>query len=66
MKELIDRLTKKAGLNEEQARKAVSIISDFITEKYPMLKGQVKNILGDHEDGNDAPQVGGINLSGLG
>ena len=66
MKELIKRLTKKAGLTEEQAKQSISIISDFITEKYPMMKGQIKNLLGDHDAGDDAPQVGGINLSGLG
>ena len=66
MKELIKRLTKKAGLTEEQAKKSISIISGFITEKYPKLKGEIKNMLGDHDAGEDAPQVGGINLSGLG
>jgi hypothetical protein len=66
MKELIKRLTKKAGLTDEQAKQSISIISDFITEKYPMLKGQIKNLLGDHHTDEDTPQVGGINLSGLG
>ena len=66
MKELIKRLTKKAGLTEGQAKQSISIISDFISEKFPMMKGEIKNMLGDHEAGDDAPQVGGINLSGLG
>ena len=66
MQEIIKRLTKQAGLTEEQSKKAVSIISDYIVEKYPMLKGQIKNFLGAHHANNDAPQVGGINLTGLG
>jgi hypothetical protein len=66
MKELIKRLTKNAGLSDEQAKQSISIVSDFITEKFPMLKGEIKNLLGDHETDDDTPQVGGINLSGLG
>ena len=66
MKELIKLLTKKAGLTEAQAKQSISIVSDFIIKKYPMLKGQIKNLLGDHNADDDAPQVGGINLSGLG
>jgi hypothetical protein len=66
MQEIIKRLTKQAGLTEEQSKQAISIISDFIVEKYPMLKGQIRNFLGTHDGGNDAPQVGGINLTGLG
>ena len=66
MQEIIKRLTKQAGLTEEQSKQAISIISDLIVEKYPMLKGQIKNFLGTHDANNDAPQVGGINLTGLG
>lgn len=66
MKELIKRLTEDAGLTEKQAKESISIVSDFIIKKIPKMKGQIKNLLGDHDTGNDAPQVGGINLTGLG
>ena len=66
MGEIIKRLTTEAGLTEKQSKQALSIISDYMVEKFPMLKGQIKNFLGTHDANNDAPQVGGINLSGLG
>ncbi len=66
MQELITQLTSKAGLNEDQAKKAIQVISDFIGDKYPMLKGQISNFLGAHGTENKAPQVGGINIPGLG
>ena len=46
MKELIDRLKAEAGLTEEQAKKAIETIKNFVVEKFPMLEGAVKNIFG--------------------
>jgi len=46
MKELIDQLTQKAGLSEEQAGKAIATIKDFVKEKFPMMAGAVDNLLG--------------------
>jgi hypothetical protein len=66
MQELIERLKKQADLDDAQAQKTLQVIVDFIGEKYPMLKGQVSNLLGAHDEGNDAPQVGGIDVTGLG
>lgn len=66
MQELINRLTKQIGLSDAQAKQVISIISEFIGEKHPMLKGQISNLLGSHEGGKDSPQVDGINLQGLG
>ena len=45
MQELIDKLTEKAGISEEQAQKAIHTIKDFIKEKFPMLAGAVDNFL---------------------
>lgn len=66
MQEIIKKLTSQAGLTEEQAKNALQIIVDFVGEKYPVLKGQVSNLLGTHHGGEDAPQIGGIDLGGLG
>lgn len=65
MQDLINRL-KEAGLSDDQAKKAITVISDFVGEKFPMIKGYMGNLLGDEKGDNAAPQVGGINLSGLG
>jgi hypothetical protein len=66
--EIIKRLTTKLGITESQAQQAITVISEYIGEKYPMMKGQIRNFLGEHGTGGaeDKPQVGGINLTGLG
>ena len=46
MQELIDRLKTEAGLTEEQARKAIEAIKNFVVEKFPMLEGAVNNVFG--------------------
>lgn len=44
--ELEQKLKSQAGLNDEQARKVIETIKDFVLEKYPMLSGAVNNMLG--------------------
>jgi hypothetical protein len=44
--ELVEKLKAQAGLSDEQAKKVVETIKDFVVEKYPMLQGAVNNIFG--------------------
>ncbi|HEX3024248.1 MAG TPA: hypothetical protein VHP12_03470 [Chitinophagaceae bacterium] len=53
MNELIERLTKEAGLTPDQAKKAVETIANFVKEKFPMLGGAVDNIFGAGSKDND-------------
>jgi hypothetical protein len=46
MQELINRLMENAGINENQAAKALETIKDFVKEKFPMLGGAVDNMFG--------------------
>ena len=46
MKELIEKLKAEAGLTEEQAKKAVDTIKNYVVEKFPMLEGAVNNVFG--------------------
>ena len=46
MKELIEKLKTEAGLTEEQAKKAVDTIKNYVVEKFPMLEGAVNNVFG--------------------
>ncbi|QEH40610.1 hypothetical protein [Chitinophaga sp. XS-30] len=42
MQELIDQLKDKAGINEEQAIKAIEAVKDFVKSKLPpMIAGNV-------------------------
>jgi hypothetical protein len=45
MQELIERL-KAIGLTDEQAKKAIETIKDFVVEKFPMLEGAVSSMFG--------------------
>ncbi|HET9823934.1 MAG TPA: hypothetical protein VFP87_01300 [Chitinophagaceae bacterium] len=47
MQELIDRLKAEAGLTDEQAKKAIETIKNFVVEKFPMLQGAVGNLFGN-------------------
>jgi hypothetical protein len=46
MEELINRLKENAGINDEQAAKALENIKDFVKENFPMLGGAVDNMFG--------------------
>ena len=44
MQELIEKLKTEAGLTEEQAKKAIETIKNYVVEKFPMLEGAVSNL----------------------
>ncbi len=46
MKELIEKLKTEAGLTDEQAKKAIEAIKNYVVEKFPMLEGAVNNVFG--------------------
>lgn len=50
MKELIDRLKSQAGLNDEQAAKAIEVIKNFTKEKFPMFSGAIDNLFDKYGD----------------
>lgn len=47
MQELIDKLKIEAGLSDEQAKKAIAAIKNYVVEKFPMLEGAVGNLFGE-------------------
>jgi nucleoid DNA-binding protein len=46
MQELIEKLKAEAGITDEQAKKAIQSIKNFVIEKFPMLEGAVNNVFG--------------------
>jgi hypothetical protein len=46
MQELIDKLKADAGLTDEQAKKAIETVKNFVVEKFPMLEGAVGSLFG--------------------
>lgn len=54
MHELVEQLTQKAGLTEEQAMKAIQVLTDHIQSKLPpMMQGMVANFIGGEQAGAD-------------
>jgi hypothetical protein len=67
MDELIERITEKTGISEDQARSAVTTVTGFLKEKLPApIAGQIDNVLsgagGGMTDklGDAAAKVGNI------
>lgn len=51
MEQIIKELQEKAGLTEEQAKKALEVMKDFIQSKIPpMMHGMVDNFLKDNDN----------------
>jgi len=46
MQGLIEKLKAEAGLTDEQAKKSIEAIKNFVVEKFPMLEGAVNNVFG--------------------
>ena len=48
MQELIDKIKAEAGINDEQATKAIEAVKQYVIEKFPMLEGAVGNLFGQN------------------
>jgi hypothetical protein len=46
MQELIEKLKTEAGLTEDQAKKAIEAVKNYVVEKFPMLEGAVGSLFG--------------------
>ncbi len=45
MNDLIKMVSERAGISEEQARKAVEAVADFAKGRFPMLAGHIDGLL---------------------
>lgn len=61
MEELVKKVAEKAGINPEQAQKAVSSVIEFVKEKAPMIGDQLKGVIdGQGGLGNIAGKIGDL------
>jgi hypothetical protein len=44
MTDLIEKLKSQAGINDEQALKAIEVIKNYTKEKFPMFAGAIENL----------------------
>lgn len=66
MQELISRITSQVGISEEQSEKVLSVISDFVKEKYPAVGGMMDSLLSQKAGKeNQSEGDGGLNLGGF-
>ena len=66
MQELISRISEQVGISEDQSKKVLNVISDFIKEKYPAVGGMVENMLSQKgTTGTEDDESGGLNLGGF-
>jgi hypothetical protein len=47
MQELIQKLQQEAGLTEEQAKKSIQSMKDYVIEKFPMLESAANKLFGE-------------------
>ena len=47
MQELIEKIKAEAGVTDEQAKKAIEAVKNYVIEKFPMLEGAVGNLFGN-------------------
>ena len=48
MQELVEKLKSEAGLTEEQAKKAIETVKNYVLDKFPMLEGAVGGLFGSN------------------
>jgi hypothetical protein len=66
MQDLISRISSEVGISEDQSKKVLTVISDFIKEKYPAVGGMMDNLLSQQgSKDNDDEETGGMNLGGF-
>lgn len=61
MEELINQVTTRTGISEEQARQAVETVIGFLKDKLPApLAGQLDNVVGSGGGESGASGLGGL------
>ena len=63
MDEVIQKVSERAGINADQARKAVEAVADFLKGKFPAMAGQIDGLLkgeGGNPLGDIAGKLGGL------
>ena len=55
MEELVNKISKSAGITAEQSMKALEAVKDYVKEKFPMMAGAVDKLFegGDKKEEED-------------
>lgn len=66
VQELVSQIVEKTGIPADKAQQVLGVVANFVKQKYPMVGGQIDNILGTSgkQGGNDAGTGGASNFMG--
>jgi hypothetical protein len=67
VQDLINQIVEKTGVPADKAQQVLNVVAGFVKQKYPMVGGQIDNILGskggdpgtDSSAGNFMSDIGG-------
>jgi hypothetical protein len=56
VQDLINQIVEKTGIPADKAQQVLNVVASFVKQKYPMVGGQIDNILGSKgsDPGNDS------------
>ena len=54
VQDLINQIVEKTGIPADKAQQVMGVVANFVKEKYPMVGGQIDNILGTGGGQSDA------------
>jgi hypothetical protein len=63
VQDLINQIVEKTGVPADKAQQVLGVVANFVKQKYPMVGGQIDNMLGTSggQGGSDASAGGGAN-----
>ena len=64
VQDLINQIVEKTGVPADKAQQVLGVVANFVKQKYPMVGGQIDNILGTTggQSGGDGGAGGGSNF----
>lgn len=65
VQDLINQIVEKTGVPADKAQQVLGVVANFVKQKYPMVGGQIDNILGTGgQSGTDTNTGSGSNFMG--
>lgn len=66
VQDLINQIVEKTGVPADKAQQVLGVVSNFVKQKYPMVGGQIDNILGTGGQGSAGDSASGNPLGDVG
>ncbi|HVF96305.1 MAG TPA: hypothetical protein VM871_03240 [Flavisolibacter sp.] len=66
MQDLIKQIVEKTGIPADKAQQVLSVVGNFVKQKFPMAAGQVDGMLGSSGGTSSGDDKGNDLIGGLG